>query len=335
MQEASYYRREGERVHCLLCPQDCHLADGKKGLCGVRLAEDGKLFTTNYGKYAAAAMDPIEKKPLYHFYPGHSIFSLGTVGCNLSCSFCQNWTLARSQERVLQKFTPEKICSFLEKRPSREQLGVAYTYNEPFIWFEFVLACSRVLSEQGFHNVLVTNGFVRPDPLEELLPYIDAMNIDVKAFNEGFYQRWCRGNLEAVLQTVQRAVKDCHVELTYLLIPTLNDDLAEVEKFINWVASLNPEIPVHFSRYYPQYKMDLPPTPLTTMEKVWELAKKHLKYVYLGNIPDGEANNTYCPSCGSLLLERRGYTVINKGLKGTQCSHCSTALPIVGKIYSH
>lgn len=335
MMEARYYSRKGAEIFCELCPQQCHLLEGQTGICGVRRAEEGKLVTLNYSLCAAMNVDPIEKKPLYHFYPGWEILSLGTIGCNLNCSFCQNWTLARGErEQTAETIGSEEILKILQSRPLREQLGIAYTYNEPTVWYEFVLETSRLMVEHGYKNVLVTNGLINKEPLEELLPFIQAMNIDVKAFREEFYRRYCKGRgLKEVLRTVEQALPHCHVELTYLIITTLNDAPEEIEEFVNWVASVDREIPVHFSRYFPNYRMDLPPTPLETMRRAWETASEKLSYVYLGNVTDLERSATYCPSCRHLLISRRGYRIKNEGLEGEKCKNCGNTIRLTGHIY--
>ncbi|MGI5882740.1 MAG: AmmeMemoRadiSam system radical SAM enzyme [Dethiobacteria bacterium] len=335
--EARYYRREGEDIYCTLCPHGCRIKDGQKGVCGVRLAKSGKLITLNYARCASMAMDPIEKKPLYHFYPGWEILSVGTFGCNLHCAFCQNWTLARGEDMDApgwKEIGPEMFPDILKGRPRKEQLGVAYTYNEPGIWYEFVLDTAGLLAGKGFKNVLVTNGHINPEPLEELLPFIDAANIDVKAFNDNFYRRYCRGRgLGEVLRTVEKAHTRCHVELTYLVINTLNDNPDEISEFVSWVASLDKNIPVHFSRYFPNYHLDIPPTSLTTMQEVWEIATQKLSYVYLGNIRDDEYSTTFCPSCRRPLITRDGYRVQNAGLDGKRCENCGYTINLTGHIY--
>jgi pyruvate formate lyase activating enzyme len=331
LREALYYQLEGERVRCLLCPKACLLGEGQVGVCGVRLAEGGRLYTENYGLLAAANWDPIEKKPLYHFFPGRQILSLGTVGCNLHCSFCQNWSLARGKpDQCIDVIKPEGVLAMLEnQRGATRALGVAYTYNEPFIWYEFVLETAQLLHERDYKNVLVTNGYVNPEPLAELLPYIDAMNIDLKAYNDRFYPERCRGEREPVIKTIETAVRHCHVEVTCLLIPGLNDDLNEQEEMSRWLAGLNPDLVLHYSRYFPGYKLDLPPTPPETMEKVLESAKKHLHYVYAGNIDLPGASDTCCPGCGNLLLSRSGYQTKVVGLKGANCNKCGRPSAII------
>ncbi len=335
MQEARCYRRSEDLVICELCPQECRLQEGQKSICGVRVVKDGRLFTTNYFLCAALNFDPIEKKPLYHFYPGWEILSLGTTGCNLHCQFCQNWSLAHGDRSAdLQSLSSARLLEMLRHRSPREQLGIAYTYNEPTVWYEFVLENSRFMAAQGYKNVLVTNGMINPAPLNELLPFIDGMNIDVKAFRDDFYRRYCRApSVQHVRRTVELALQACHVELTYLLIPTLNDDRAEIGRFVDWTASLNPEIPVHFSRFSPAHNLHLPPTPLQTMNQAYEQAREKLSYVYLGNVQDKERSSTFCPNCGNLLLLRSGYGLENRGLQGKNCSNCGYEIRIAGHLY--
>jgi len=334
-QEARYYQQEGDLTTCLLCPQVCRLQEGQKGICGVRQVEKGKLVTLNYGLIGAISVDPIEKKPLYHFYPGKEILSLGTIGCSLHCGFCQNWTLSRGDPHKLQeKLTPTGVMSLLESRLPSQQLGIAYTYNEPFVWYEFVRDTSELLSANGYCNILVTNGMVNQEPLEDLLPFIHGMNIDVKAFRDDFYRRYCKGKgVDDILRTVELSSARCHVELTYLVIPTLNDDLGEVKEFVNWVAALDQEIPVHFSRYSPSYQLDVPATPLETMEKIYHMAREKLSYVYLGNMMLKDASSTFCPSCDNLLLKRTGTGIKNVGLEHKKCNKCGNSIRIHGNIY--
>jgi len=331
LHKARYYTKEGESVRCLLCPRRCLIAEGKDGTCGVRHVSGGELYSTNYGCVAAVNHDPIEKKPLYHFYPGSSILSIGTFGCNLLCSFCQNWSLSRGKpDRAAEKIEPEAVLKMLEKKGGPGQVpGVAFTYNEPLIWYEFVYDTARLLHEHGYKNVLVTNGYINPEPFEELLPFIDAMNIDVKAFNDSFYREYCHGEREAVVGAVEMAVKQCHVEVTCLLIPGLNDSIEEQEKLAGWLGGLNPDLVLHYSRYFPQYKLDLPPTTPEVMEQVKDVAGKHLHYVFLGNIDLPGASDTLCPHCGNLLIARNIYRVRLVGLAGFNCNNCRNRINIV------
>lgn len=330
MQQARYYREEVKQVRCLLCPTACLLKNGQTGNCGVRKAVDGDLYSTNYGYVAAAHWDPIEKKPLYHFYPGRSILSIGTYGCNFFCPFCQNWSLARGKpEQSANIFSPQEILTALQKEGGPEKtLGVAYTYNEPLVWYEFVFDTAQLLHKEGYKNVLVTNGYINSEPLSELLPFIDAMNIDMKAFNDTFYSKYCRGSRQAVIKTVEMAVKNCHVELTCLLIPGLNDNADEQEEMARWLSNLNPDLVLHYSRYFPQYKLDLPPTEPQVMEEMLAVAKKYLHYVYLGNIDLPGSADTVCPHCGNLLIVRSGYRVQLTGLNGQYCQNCGNRIAI-------
>ncbi|MBS3983096.1 MAG: AmmeMemoRadiSam system radical SAM enzyme [Dethiobacter sp.] len=327
MQEALYYEKQDAGVRCLLCPHFCSLGAAETGRCGVRREKDGLLFTMNYGLCAALAMDPIEKKPLYHFYPGRKILSIGTAGCNLSCGFCQNWQLATGTtggESVM--LNPAELIALFESYSEQNPLGIAYTYSEPGIWYEYVLAAAILTHKRGYKNVLVTNGFLNEAPLQELLPYLDALNIDVKAFNEDYYRRYCGGRLAPVLRYVEMAAAAAHIELTYLVIPTLNDSEAEIRRFVAWVAGLSPDIPVHFSRYYPQHKFTLPATPVALMENIAAIAKEKLSYVYLGNFWGHQLAHTFCSQCGLKLIHRDGYQV-QSDLSDGKCPHC-------GQLYS-
>lgn len=323
MHEARYYEKKENRVRCLLCPHHCLLHQGETGLCGVRREQEGRLYTLNYGLCAAMATDPMEKKPLYHFHPDSIIFSLGTVGCNLDCGFCQNWQLAKGKiAGENRRLTPGQVVSMLESQDPLPA-GVAYTYNEPGMWFEFVLDTAREVRKKGFVNVLVTNGFLEQDPLRELLPVIDAFNIDVKSFTDDYYRQHCRGRLAPVLRYVETAAKAAHVELTYLVVPSLNDSEEEIKKFAAWVAAIDPAIPVHLSRYYPQHRFTNPPTPVTVMEKLHAAAREKLLNVYLGNVPGSEYQNTCCASCGRMLVWRDGYQV-RSFLANGKCGSCGT-----------
>lgn len=285
MKEALYYEKlDNGRVRCLLCPHGCVLPQDGTGVCRARRNMDGRLYSLNYSRVTSVALDPIEKKPLHRFRPGSLILSAGTFGCNLKCSWCQNWTIAHTDARTME-LTPAGLADLAKQYASRGSIGVAYTYNEPSIWYEFVFDTARLVREQGFVNVLVTNGFINPEPLEQLLPYIDAMNIDVKAFTEEFYGKYCKGSLSSVMDTVERAARSCHVEVTTLVIPGLNDSPEEIERLAAWLASISPDIVLHLSRFFPCYRMnDIMPTPRQTLENARSSAMKHLEHVLLGNI---------------------------------------------------
>jgi pyruvate formate lyase activating enzyme len=322
---AMFYKKENG-IQCELCPKNCKIKEGETGFCRVRKVEGGELIPLTYGKITSIAYDPIEKKPLYHFYPGKVIFSIGSMGCNFACDFCQNWEISQDFP-PLQDLSPISAVSLASKHNS---IGIAYTYNEPLIWYEYVFETSKIAREKGLKNVLVTNGFVNEAPLKELLPYIDAMNIDLKAFNEKFYRTICKGFLTSVMNTIEVSYKKVHIEITNLLIPNQNDSIEEIVKMVDWISSLSPEIPVHFSRYFPQYKMKEPPTDTRFILKVREIAKKKLKYVYTGNFIDEESNITYCPNCSNVLISRIGYQVEISGIIRGKCKRCGTSLNIVG-----
>lgn len=282
----------------------------------------------NYGACSSLGLDPVEKKPLYHFHPGAAILSVGSLGCNLRCSFCQNWEIAQA-DRDTVALTPEELAKAAEERAPEGCVGVAYTYNEPLVGFEFVLDSAKAVKAAGLKNVLVTNGLVNPEPLAELLPFIDAFNIDVKGFTERFYRDLCGGELAPVLRTVETAAGRSHVELTTLLIPGCNDDPEELDRLVAWVHdSLGPDVPLHFSRYFPQYKLDLPPTPLETLEAAARLAAQRLHYVYLGNVPELGWSDTRCPQCGATVIRRSGYRV-QSALAGRACPECGFELAVV------
>lgn len=283
MHEALYYERlDANKVRCHLCPYECTISDGLKGACGVRLNKGGTLYSEIYGKTTGIALDPIEKKPLYRYHPGKYILSVGTKGCNFHCDFCQNWHISQVLDAPTKDITSEEI---VEKAKELKSFGIAYTYNEPFIWYEFVLDTAKLAKKNGLENVLVTNGFVNMEPLEGMLPFISAMNIDLKSFNEEFYAKVCRGRLKPVLDVIKRSAESCHIELTTLLIPTLNDSEAEIRRLVDWIYNnLGPGVPLHLSRYFPCYQMDLPPTPVESLKTAERIAKEKLKYVYLGNV---------------------------------------------------
>lgn len=269
------------KSRCEICPHECLLADGEAGFCGARKNAGGTVVPAAYGKITAAAVDPIEKKPLRMFFPGSDIFSIGSYGCNLRCGFCQNAEIASASGEIRAKnITPGEVVKIARETPNN--LGVAYTYNEPLINFEFVLDCAREIRAAGMKNIVVTNGFINPAPLEKLLPHIDAWNIDLKAFTPEFYKKIV-GDLDTVKNTIARARENSHVEVTTLVIPGENE--SDVEPIAKWLASLSPEIPLHISRFFPRHKYaHLAPTPRETIFRAAETARKYLNNVFCGNI---------------------------------------------------
>ncbi|MEO0091622.1 MAG: AmmeMemoRadiSam system radical SAM enzyme [candidate division WOR-3 bacterium] len=319
--EAKYYKKikraEKELIQCELCPNFCIIAEGKVGLCLGRKNIEGKLYAINYGEVISMALDPIEKKPLYHYFPGSQIFSVATYGCNLRCPFCQNWEI--SQQRIDGRYiSPQQLIKIAQEYPT---VGIAYTYTEPLIWFEYLLDVTKLARKHGLKNVLVTNGMINPEPFQELLPWIDALNIDLKSSDESFYQEFVKGNLSAVKKTIELAKKHCHTELTNLIIPTKNDSKESLENLVNYVASLGKDTVLHFSRYFPNYQLDIPMTPAEKLKQALLIAKEKLDYVYVGNIL-GFDNNTYCPNCKNLLIDRDYFTAKIVGIEDSQCKRC-------------
>ena len=271
---------------CPICPRQCNLNEGQIGFCKARACLNGAVVPINYGKITSLALDPIEKKPLYHFYPGSKILSVGSFGCNLRCPFCQNYeiSMAGINDIAHQYITPADLTDMAIKLAQGPlgNLGVAFTYNEPFISYEFVRDCCVLLHQAGLKTVLVSNGHINRQPLLELLPLVDAMNIDLKGFTKEYYD-YVGGNLECVKQTIAETYNKCHIEVTTLIVPTKNDDPAQMEAEAAWLASLSPEIPLHISRYFPRYKSTIPATEVETVYQLRDIARKHLKNVHVGN----------------------------------------------------
>ncbi|MBC7081069.1 MAG: AmmeMemoRadiSam system radical SAM enzyme [Thermoplasmatales archaeon] len=331
--EAKFWVSKGEKVQCNLCPHRCVLKEGERGICGVRKASSGKLFTLIYASAFSACPDPIEKKPLFHFYPGSLVYSLGSVGCNLKCMHCQNFSISQAlpEEYYLEEILPHEAI----ERAKRCCDGIAWTYNEPTIWVEYAVDCAKIAKKEGLYTVFVTNGYINEDAIYEVSKYVDAANIDVKSMSKDFYKKICGGKLEPVLDACKSyKSKGVHVEITYLVIPTKNDDKEEIKKFCKWVLeNLGNEQVIHFTAFYPHYKMsDLPPTPLKKLLEAYGIAREEgFHYVYLGNVPHGEYENTYCPTCKNLLIERHGFSSQIVGLKEGKCSKCGEKIKVIMK----
>ena len=327
LHEALYYKTdETDEVRCLLCPHVCEIYPSRFGKCGVRSNKSGKLFSLNYARVSSISMDPIEKKPLYHYYPGEQILSIGTIGCNFKCPFCQNWSISQGGATT-RGMTVESIVNLAVDNGS---FGIAYTYNEPFIWYEFVLETAKLARERGLKNVLVTNGYINHDPLKEMLPYIDAMNIDLKSFDDDFYRTICGGRLDPVLNTITESFHaGCHIELTNLIITDLNDNMDMIENMVGWVSELSRDIPFHFSRYFPNYHLENQATDINKIHNARKIALNHLNYVYTGNITDDESSSTYCPNCKSAVVSRAGYHIDLSGFENGKCSKCGHQIAII------
>ena len=331
MKEAMFYEKKGSVLQCRVCPHNCVIADGKRGFCGVRENRDGRLYLLVYGRPVSVCIDPVEKKPLFHFLPGSRVYSIGTVGCNLRCKHCQNWQISQEKDIIGEKLSPEEVVdNAIEEGCS----AIAYTYTEPTIFYEYVYDTARLARKKGLKNILVTNGYINQQPLKKLYRYIDAANVDLKGFTEKFYREITASSLSPVLETL-KTIKSMGVwlEVTNLVIPSLNDDMKTISEMSVWLKeNLGDTIPLHFSRFFPFYRLEhLPPTPPETLKKARDVAlKAGLKFVYVGNIMLDDSENTYCPKCKKLLVERKGFAVSINSIESGVCS-CGAEIPGVWK----
>jgi pyruvate formate lyase activating enzyme len=321
----------GTYVQCNLCPHRCIIADGERGTCRVRENQGGRLYSVVYGNPCAVHLDPIEKKPFYHFLPTAGAFSLATAGCNLHCLYCQNWSISQVSPEETQNtdLAPEDVVYY------SQQYGapvIAYTYSEPTVFYEYMLATARLAREAGLYNVVISAGFINPEPLRELCQAVDGIKIDLKGYDETFYREVCEGELGPVLEAIRTIYEaGVHLEIVNLVVPTLNDSLDQLRALARWVArDLSPDVPLHFTRFHPQYKLtNLPPTPVETLERARETAlDEGMRFVYAGNVPGHPGNNTYCPACGEILVARQGFAVTAYHLEGGTCAYCGE--PISG-----
>lgn len=328
---ARHWRALAEnRVQCLLCPRECQVADRERGYCGVRENQGGRYFTLVHSRAASVRSDPIEKKPFFHYRPGTDAFSLATAGCNMECLFCQNWRISQFRPEQVEtiELPPERAVGGARDARAR---SIAFTYNEPTVFFEYMHDMAVVARDAGLGRVMVSNGFVSRAPLDELCSVLDGVKIDLKAFTEGFYERLCHARLRPVLDTLRRVhERGVWLEIVVLVIPTHNDDETEVAAMARWIVQeLGPDVPVHFTRFQPTYRLtNLPPTPVRTLERLRQVAMgQGVRYVYLGNVPGHEAESTSCHSCGSRVIEREGFYVRANRLVGGRCPRCHTAIP--------
>jgi len=326
MKEALFYKKLKDGiVQCQLCPHFCVLKDRERGKCGVRENQQGKLISLVYGKPCSLALDPIEKKPFYHFLPGETVLSVATVGCNLKCKFCQNSEIsqAKPEEVPFREIKPEEVVEAAKKQKIKI---IAYTYTEPSVFCEYMLETAKLAKKQGIKNVIVSNGFINPEPLKELCKHIEGANIDLKSINEDFYKKICEAKVAPVLETLKILKKEkIWTEITNLMIPTLNDSEADIKKLVGWTKeNLGTSTVLHFTAFYPCYKLlNLPPTPIQTLKKARKIAlEEGIKYVYTGNLPDDEGNNTYCPKCKKIVIKRRLFSIIENNLNKGKCKYC-------------
>lgn len=324
---ASYWNRVKDKiVQCVLCPRKCVLDAGQRGFCTVRINRDGTLYTLGYGNPVAVHVDPIEKKPFFHVLPGESAFSLAVAGCNMRCLFCQNWQISQSKpdEVTAYDLPPEKVVD--EAVKSRSPF-IVYTYTEPTVFYEYMLDIAKLARAKGLKNGMHSCGYINREPLKELLKYMDAVNIDLKGFNPDFYRRMgAMAELEPVLETLKTVRNEgVWLEITNLIIPGQNDDSREIRAMCRWIKdNLGDSVPIHFSRFMPSFKLqNLPPTPVEKLEEAYGIAREEgLKYVYIGNVPGNEHENTCCPNCGKLVIKRLGYRVWMDGIKDGKCNYC-------------
>lgn len=335
LQEARWWEPEAHnRVHCFLCPRHCHIHDGQAGFCFIRVNRGGKLYSLGYGAPAALQVDPIEKKPLNHFLPGTRVFSLGTAGCNMGCFFCQNWDISKShQDQVSAREVPPEQVPLLALQYECD--SIAFTYNEPTIWGEYVIDICKAARPLGLKTVMVTNGYITREAFHDIYDHIDAANVDLKAFTEDFYSKITLTHLQPVLDTLLWLKRETRVwvEITNLLIPTLNDDAKEVRELSEWILQhLGPDVPLHFTAFHPDFKLqDKPRTPAETLHHSRDIAKRAgLHYVYEGNI-FSDAANTLCPKCGTTLIARSWHEVLENKLREGRCPKCSLVIPGVWK----
>ncbi len=329
---ARLWMREEDAIRCRLCPHGCLIKEGHAGICCVRKNVEGSLISLTYGKVASAAVDPIEKKPLFHFLPGTSTLSFGGIGCNFRCRHCQNHEISQaSVESIPLQTIPPADGVSMAKQSGAE--SITWTYNEPTIWHEYALDMGTIARREGLSTIYVTNGYITEEALDELAPMLTAFRVDIKAFNDDFYRKVCGGRLQPVLDATIRAHEHgMHIETVSLIIPGVNDDPAEIDSLISWVIeSLGPETPMHFTRYRPDYRMHHPPpTPVPRLEAIYERARElGLVYPYLGNVVGSAYTDTWCPSCNEHLIQRGGHAAHLTGLVGNRCGNCGHLIPVL------
>ncbi len=331
LRQALYWvRSTGGSVRCLLCPRQCLIPQNQRGFCRARKNIQGSLYALNYGQPVALHVDPIEKKPLFHVYPGSRSFSIATAGCNLRCKFCQNWEISQlDPEAVKVSFVPAE--EVIRKAKASQSRTIAFTYTEPTIFYEYMLDIAKEAKQENIPCVMHSAGFINEAPLRELAKYLTAVNIDLKGFNDKYYSSFCEGNLSSVLNTLKILKEEkVWIEITNLIIPTANDSDDDIRNLCVWVRdNLGADTPVHFSRFFPMYKLlDLSPTPLKTLVRAKEIAQEvGLRYVYIGNIPRNSGEDTVCPACGKALIRRAGYNILENNISRKTCRFCGYEIP--------
>ena len=328
--EAMYQMETPRGVRCMICPNECTLKEGEWSDCRNRVNKKGKLYTMAYGNPCAVHVDPVEKKPLNHFLPGSRTFSIATAGCNLACLNCQNWTISQTSPTKTQNFDmmPDKV---VENTIKYKCESIAYTYSEPVTFYEYTLDTSKLAHQAGLKNIMVSAGYIHEKPLRELCQHLDAANIDLKSFSDNIYMKLNAGKLQPVLYALKIFREEgVWLEITNLIVPNWTDDFDMIKRMCDWLYDNGLyNCPLHFSRFYPQYKLtQLPPTPVSTLEKAREIAlAAGMKFVYIGNVPGVNHENTYCPKCHKLLIERKGYTITQNHIKNGKCRYCGEPIP--------
>ena len=328
--EAMFYSVTPRGIRCLVCPNECDIKDGEAGDCRNRVNRGGKLYTIAYGNPCAINIDPIEKKPLFHFLPGSKAFSIATAGCNLACLYCQNWAISQKSPDDTQNtdLLPDKL---IESCRNNNCESIAYTYSEPVTFYEYTYDSAVLARQAGIKNVLKSAGYINREPLLKFCKVIDAANIDLKAFSEDIYLKLMAGKLQPILDTLVTLKKEgVWLEITNLVVPSWNDDMEMIKRMCDWLLQNGMEqTPLHFSRFMPTYKLtQLPPTPINILKSARDIATKAgLKYVYIGNVPELDSENTFCPRCHSLLVERQGYSILQKHIFGGKCTFCGANIP--------
>jgi pyruvate formate lyase activating enzyme len=329
--EARFYEKlPGKTVRCKLCPRECVVAPGDRGYCRVRKNGKGTYYSLVHSRVVAAHVDPIEKKPFYHFLPGHVAFSVAAVGCNVNCKFCQNWEISQAKpEDLPAKYLPPKDLASLAIQ--NHCAAVAFTYSEPTVFNEYVTDAADAAHEQGIKSIVVSNGFIQQEPIKRTCRHVDAIKIDLKSYSQDYYRNVVDGQLQPILDTLVTIRKQGRwMEIVYLVVPTLNDKDSEIRDMSRWIkAELGPDVPIHFTRFRPLYLLkNLPPTPVETLERLKAVADAQgLQYVYLGNVPGHPAENTYCPKCHHIVIERAGFTIKQMNLQKGKCKNCQHPIP--------
>ena len=329
--EAKYYKKlEHKEIECELCPRKCRVGDRERGYCGCRENQEGTYYTLVHSYACSFNVDPIEKKPLFHFMPGTKAFSIATAGCNMNCKFCQNWEISQVRPEQVRSIylPPEDIVEYARQSGSR---SIAYTYSEPIVFYEYMLDAAMAGREKGIKSVVITAGYINHDPWMELIREVDAIKVDFKAFTEKFYEEICHAKLKPVMDALVDLSKSGKwYELVYLVVPTLNDDMKNIREMCKWmVADLGRDVPLHFSRFHPMYLLkNLPPTPVSSLERAREIAlEEGMNFVYVGNVPRHQGEHTYCPNCKEVVIGRIGYTITRMNLKNGKCKFCGKPIP--------